>query len=128
MGPDELSAAWDGALDRQQDFDAPSAAEFNIALLKALRPRWGPVVRPDYFMFRLLFTRPGSTGYSFDERVEVEAELDGRISMSLVRCVPRRGESRPAGLVTVAGDYTRPENALPAIEALLLQLADPDAR
>ena len=78
-------------------------------------------------MFTLLFTRPGTTGYEADERVEVLLEDDDRVRMALVRHVPRRGQTRPAGHVTVAGDFTRPENALPAVEALLLQLADPDA-
>jgi len=36
------------------------------------------------------------------------------------RLVPRKGLARPSGGVT--GDFTLPENALPAVEALLYQL------
>jgi hypothetical protein len=122
----DLGAAWDAALARYRDAEAP-AASFNVALLKALRARWGLTLRPDTSMFSLLFTRPATTGYHADGRVEVLFEDDSRVRMALVRQVPRRGESRPAGRVTVTGDYTRPENALPAVEALLLQLTDPTA-
>jgi len=76
-------------------------------------------------MFMLLFTRPGETGYEFNERVEVLWEAEDRIRLALVRDVPRRGLERPGGRVTVAGDFTTPENVLPAVEALLLQLATP---
>ena len=126
MNSDQLVTAWDGAATRYRDVEGPAAA-FNVALLMALQPRWGSVLQPDTSMFRLLFTRPGTTYYDADERVEVLFETDNRVRMALTRRVPRRGESRPAGPVTVTGDYTRPENALPAVEALLLQLADPDA-
>lgn len=125
MGEDELREAWDAALDRYRELDN-WAAQLNVTLLEQLQGRWGHAVRPDTSMFRLLFTRPGSTGYHFDERVEVEPEPGGRVRMAFVRQVPRRGETTPVGPVTVTADYTRPENALPAVEALLLQLADPD--
>lgn len=125
VGDDRLREAWDAALDRYRELDN-WAAQFDVTLLEQLRGRWEHTVRPDTSMFRLLFTRPGSTGYHFDECVEVEPEASNRVRMALVRQVPRRGEKTPAGPVTVTADYTRPENALPAVEALLLQLADPD--
>jgi hypothetical protein len=120
----DLASAWDAAEARYSDMNAP-VARFNTALLQALRPGWGEAVRPDTSMFTLLFTRPGIAGYEADERVEVLVEAKDRVRMALVRQVPRRGESRPAGPVTVTGDYTDPENALPAVEALLFQLGDP---
>lgn len=76
-------------------------------------------------MLTLLFTRPDETGYRFTERVEVVMEEPDRIRMSLVREVPRRGLDQPGGRTTVAGDFTRPENVVSAVEALLHQLADP---
>jgi hypothetical protein len=123
---DQLGVAWDAAIDHYRDVNAP-VATFNIGLLEALRPRWASVVRPDTSMFTLLFTHPGTTGYKADERVEVLLEEEDRVRMALVRHVPRRGETRPAGPVTISGDFTRRDNALPAVEALLFQLADPDA-
>jgi hypothetical protein len=101
-----------------------STARFNVGLLNALRPRWVETVRPDTSMFTLQFTRPDTTGYRADERVDVLFETEGKVSMQLVRQVPRRGESRIAGPVTVTGDYTKPDNAISAVEALLHQLAD----
>ena len=74
-------------------------------------------------MFTLLFTRPEATGYEFDERVEVLMEHSDRVRVALVRMAPRRGESRPAGPVTATGDFVKPANAQPAVEALLHQLA-----
>ncbi len=102
--------AWDSAIDRYRDMPAP-AAQLNVELLEALRPRWEGRVRPDTSMFDLLFTRPGSTGYSYDERVEVTRESDDRVRVVLTRMVPRLGETRPAGPVVVTGDFARPENA-----------------
>lgn len=46
--------------------------------------------------------------------------------MALVRDVPRTSLAKPGGLVVVTGDFTRPENARPAVEALVYQLADPE--
>ena len=125
MEVDDLDVAWDRALEHYRDIDAP-AARFNVELLLALRPRWGGAVRPDTSMFDVLFTPPGTTGYNFDERVEVAMESADRVRLAFVRQVPRRGERNPAGPVTIAGDFVRPETAPTAVEALLLQLADPD--
>jgi len=125
VAADAVEDAWDVAIARSRTLDVP-AARLNLALLDALRPRWAGAVRPDTSMLTLLFTRPGETGYAFSERVEVQWETEGRVRLALVRDVPRRGLERPGGRVTVAGDFTRPENALPAVEALLLQLATPD--
>ncbi|MCC2315601.1 hypothetical protein [Cellulomonas xiejunii] len=124
MAADDVEDAWDVAAARFRALDVP-AAHLNLALLDALHPRWAGAVRPDTSMFTLLFTRPGETGYAFSERVEVRWEAEDRVRMALVRDVPRRGLERPGGRVVVAGDFTRPENALPALEALLLQLASP---
>jgi len=123
MQPFDLPSAWTAATQRYADTDNPTA-RFNVHLLEALRPRWEEAVRPDTSMFTLLFSRPNTTGYKADERVEVLLEAEGRVRMALVRQVPRRNESRPAGPVTVTGDYTEPQNALPAVEALLHQLSD----
>jgi hypothetical protein len=127
MDPHDLPGAWDAAMRRYADMDN-GTARFNVNLLDTLRSRWAQVVRPDTSMFTLQFTRPGTKGYDADERVEVLVEAADRVMMRLVRQVPRRGESRPVGPVTVTGDYTKPENALPAVEALLYQIADPDGR
>ena len=72
------------------------------------------------------FTIPGTTGHAALERVEVLMDGADRVRMSLVLQVPRHGETSAVGPRTVTGDFTRPENALPAVEALLLQIADPD--
>ncbi|WP_028047273.1 hypothetical protein [Cellulomonas sp. URHE0023] len=125
MPNEELRDAWDKALDRYADLDA-AAARFNVTLLEMLRPRWESSVRPDTSMFMLLFTRPEVTGYHFDERVEVIVEAADRVRLAFVRNAPRRGEVLPAGPVTVTGDYTRPANAMQAVEALLFQLASPE--
>jgi hypothetical protein len=122
--PSALGEAWDTAHQRYADIDADVAA-FNTALLAALRDRWGQSVRPDTSMFILLFTRPGETGFRFTERVEVEWQGQSRVRMVLVRDVPRISPAANGGQWTVTGDIARPENALPAVEALLLQLADP---
>jgi hypothetical protein len=122
--PSTLGEAWDHAHQRYADIDADVAA-FNTALLAALRDRWEQAVRPDTSMFTLLFTRPGETGDRFTERVEVEWQGPSRVAMVLVRDAPRISPAASGGPWTVTGDMTRPENALPAVEALLLQLADP---
>lgn len=77
-------------------------------------------------MIAVLFTRPGETGYRFTERVQVDYQAPDRVEMALVRDVPRTSLAKPGGLVVVTGDFTRPENARPAVEALLYQLADPE--
>lgn len=110
MDSHELDAAWDSALIRYRDIKG-SEASFNVALLERLRSRWGLVLRPDSSMITLLFTRPDTTRYEADERVEVLFEADNRVRMALVRHVPRRGEARPAAPVT--GDYTRPRTPCP---------------
>jgi hypothetical protein len=79
---DELDAAWDAALDRYRGIEG-DVSRFNVGLLQALRPRWGDAVRPDTSMFRILFTRPNTTGYEADERVEVEVEPGDRIPSPL---------------------------------------------
>ena len=99
--------------------------EFNVSLLRALQPRWSQVVRPDASMMTVLFTLPDETGYEFTERVQVRYRSADRVEMSLVRDVPRTSLAKPGGRAVVTGDFTRPENALPAVEALLYQLADP---
>ena len=98
-----------------------------MSLLEALRPQWEARVRPDTSMFTLLFTRPGSTGYSYDESVQVLVEAEERVAVTLVRMAPRRGEVRPSGPVVVTGDHARPENAQRVVEAFLMQLAGGDA-
>lgn len=125
MSPEVARDAWDVAIDRYRDLTSPPAA-FNVGLLDWLRPHWKARVRPSTSMFTLEFTRYGSTGYSYDERVDVLFEAADRVRVSLVRRVPRRGESRPAGPVVVTGDFVRPENAGPVVESFLLQLANLD--
>lgn len=113
---------WDAALDSFRGI-TNAAAQFNVELLEQLRPRWNVGVRPDTSMFRVLFTRYGATGHEFDERVEVLYETPDRVRVAFVRLVPRRGETRPAGRVVVAGDLVRPENAGPVVESFLMQLS-----
>lgn len=125
MDVDDLAAAWDVAEARYSEMDAP-VARFNVALLRELRPRWEAVVRPDTSMFTVLFTRPGILAYGADELVEVLVEAEDRVRMALIREVPRREESGPAGPMTVTGDFTKPENAVPAVEALLFQITRHD--
>jgi len=79
-------------------------------------------------MFQLLFTRPDETGNHFTERVQVTWKSEQVIEMALVRDVPRVGLDQAGGLVHVTADFTAPERALAAVEALLLQLAEPAAR
>ena len=123
---DDAREAWLSAIGRYREIPQP-VARFNVRLLESLRPQWEGRVRPDTSMFKLLFTRPGSSGYSYDERVEVLVEAEERVAVSLVRMVPRRGEVRASGPVVVTGDYARPENAHKVVAALLMQLAGEDA-
>jgi hypothetical protein len=123
---DDLRGAWDSAINRYREIPQP-VAQFNLSLLESLRPQWANQIRPDTSMFKLLFTRPGSTGYGYDERVEVLVEAEDRLAVSLVRMVPRRGKVRAAGPVVVTGDYARPENAYRVVAAFLMQLAGEDA-
>lgn len=102
------------------------AAALGASLLRQLRGRWESRLRVTTSHFDLVFTRPAEHPYPMaSEEVLVRLLLENRVEVSLRRSVPRRGETRPTGPVTVAGDFTRPSNALPAVEALLLQLADP---
>lgn len=122
-----LDAAWDAAEAQYQQIPG-ACARFNVELLRELRRRWSNAIRPDTSMLQLLFTRPDETGYHFTERVEVTMKSDEVIEMALVRDVPRGGLAQAGGVVVVTGDFTAPERALPAVEALLLQLAEPAAR
>ena len=119
----ELESAWDAAQQRYTRVDT-DLAHFNISLLSALRPSWGDVLRPVTSMFSLWLVRPKAT-YPYPEKVVVEYEGVERVQMSLFRELPRQSLERSGGAVTVAGDITRSANALPAVEALLLQLAAP---
>jgi hypothetical protein len=121
--PENLDVAWAQAMARYAGMDVP-AARFNIALLTELQDRWGRVLRPVTSMFDLWFVRPNDT-YPFAELVIVAYEGIERVRMTLRRDLPRRSLERSGGPVTVTGDFARPENALPVVEALLLQLADP---
>lgn len=123
----DLDAAWDAAEARYREIPA-APARFNAELLRQLRRCWSEAIRPDTSMFQLLFTRPDETGYHFTERVQVTWKSEQVIEMALVRDVPRVGLASAGGLVLVTGDFTAPERALPAVEALLLQLAEPPAQ
>ena len=123
-----LAEAWDAAVARYASMNpCHELSWFNVDLLVALRPRWGTQLRVDTGMFRLLFTRPHEHHYdeSTAESVQVEREDDDRVRMALIRRVPRRALDQPGGSLVVTGDFTRPENALPAVEALLSQIAEP---
>jgi len=122
MTHDDLVDQWQHALDRYSEIDTP-IAKFNVVLISALRPDWEHRVRIATSMFRLVFVSPGTTSWPFDEHVDVEYENDLRVSVSLVRVVPRRGDPRPVGPVVVAGDIVRPENAIPVVESFLVQIA-----
>lgn len=122
--PDALALAWDAALARNRE-TSHAQAIFNVDLLEQLRPRWEASVRPDTSMWTLLFTLPDETGYRFTNRIEVAWQAPDRVSMSLVTDRPRRSLTEPGGRAVVTGDFTRPENALPTVEALLWQLAEP---
>lgn len=105
-------------------------AAFSASLLRDLRERWESRVRVTTPHFDLLFThadhRPlaGQPG----EEVQVRLLTHDRVEMLLRRTVSRRGDSHPAGPVTVTGDFTKPDSALHAVEALLLQLTEADFR
>jgi len=120
-----MREAWARAEERYSHLTHLPVGLFNTTLLAALAPRWRTAVRPDTSMFTLVFTRSDETGYEFTERVEVQWESHERVRMALVRDAGRRSLAQPGGRATVAGDFTRPENALPAVEALLHQLAEP---
>jgi hypothetical protein len=121
-----LPQAWDDAQARYLDWDAP-AARFNHRLLTALRERWEDRIRPMTSMSTLRFTRPDESPYPYPaERVDVVMEGTDVVRMELLRMVPQRGQAQPAGPVTVTGDYTRADNAVPAVEALLMQLVGDD--
>jgi len=123
---DDLSDQWQQALGRYKEMDLP-IAKFNTALILALRPSWEHRVRIVTSMFRLLFVHPGSTKWPFNEQVVVEYEKSkDRVSVSLNRDAPRRGDPRPVGGVVVAGDFVRPENAIPVVESFLVQIASQD--
>jgi len=119
---DELHDQWQDALDRYDAIDAP-IAKFNAALIRELRPSYEHRVRVVTSMFRLWFMHPETTTWPFEELVQVDYETDDRVSISLRRNAPRRGDPRPVGPVVVAGDMARPENALPVVESFLMQIA-----
>ena len=122
-----LAQTWDDAVALYAAHaDTNVVAAFGGYLISGLRGRWDSQVRVTTSHWDLLFTRadehPLRGLQPVAEQVVVRMTTHDRVEMSLLRAVPRRGESRPAGHVTVAGDFTRPENALPAVEALLHQL------
>jgi len=115
-----LVDAWGKASRRDRDIDN-EAAQLNVTILERLRHQWQDHVRPDTSMFTLQFTRPDETGYEHTERVDVEWEAPGRVRLALVRVVPRRVRaSWPSG--RHRGLHQAP-NTLPALDALLVQLA-----
>jgi len=120
-GQADLGGAWDATTATFAD-DSYLAASFNAWLLRELRPRWGGRVRPASSHSRLLFMTPAARPYVWSEHVYVEWQSADRVEMALERLVPRMGLGTPGGGGVVTGDFTRPENALPAIEALLHQL------
>lgn len=85
-------------------------------------------MRVNTSMFRLMFTRPDEHHYDESTSEFVRAELvgEGKVELALVRRVPRRSLEQAGGEGVVTGDFTRPDNAVPALEALLLQLCPPD--
>lgn len=119
---------WDEALKRHASIEPQhDLAAFNVGLLQALRPRWGERLQVDTSMYRLLFTRPHERAYG-DEALDwvyVEWNQPARVEMALVRRVARRSLDQPGSEAVVTGDFTKPENVLPALEALLWQLAEP---
>lgn len=122
-----VEQTWQSALSLCEPYtETDPTAALSANLLRQLRGRWGSRLRVTTSHFDLCFTRPAEHPYPMaSEEVLVRLLKQDRVEVSLRRSVPRRGESRPAGPVTVAGDFTRPQNALPAVEALLLQLAEP---
>lgn len=120
----EALGQWSLILAHLQQFDRPDAA-FNASLLAALESRWSGAVRPSTSMFDLHFTLPGEASHRFTQRVHVRYVDSGKVEMGLMADVPRRSLQRPGGRRLVTADFTRPMNALPAVEALLCQLVDP---
>lgn len=121
-GQADLVSAWDATTATFAD-DTYFAAAFNAWLLCELRPRWGSTVRPASSHSRLLFMAPAARPYVWREHVYVEWQSADRVEMALERLVPRKGLAKPGGGGgVVTGDFTLPENALPAVEALLYQL------
>jgi hypothetical protein len=123
-----LTVVWDQTLERYASVEPQhDLAAFNVGVLQALRPRWGDRLRVDTFMYRLLFTRPHERVYEYDALDWVYAEWTqpARVEMALVRRVARRSLDQPGSEAVVTGDFTKPENVLPALEALLWQLAEP---
>ncbi len=123
-----LEQVWQRAVSSCEAYaDTNAGAAFSVNLLRQLRGQWESSVRVTTSHWDLIFTRPAEHPYPMaSEEVLVRLILDDRVEVSLRRSAPRRGETRPVGPVTVAGDFTRPQNALPAVEALLLQLAEPE--
>jgi hypothetical protein len=111
---------WDAAIARYQKVEAPITA-FNLELLDHLRPGWETRVQVVTSMFRLWFVRPGNA-WPFNERVSVEWESSRRVRAELIRDVPRQSLAESGGFTRVTGDFATPENALPVVEALLMQL------
>lgn len=126
-----LPQVWDAAVGCcEADADTDAVAAFGAGLLRQLRGKWESQVRVTTSHWDLIFTRPTEhpfrAGQPSGEQVVVRIVSAEQVEMSLSRAVPRRGESQAAGHVMVAGDFTRPGNALPAVEALLHQLAVAD--
>jgi hypothetical protein len=118
---ESVEAAWD----KTEAYFADGtlfAAEFNTWLLRELRPRWAEKVRLASSHSRLLFMAPAAQPYKWSEHVYVEYQGPDRVEMALERNVPRQTLSKPGGGGVVTGDFARPENAVPAVEALLFQL------
>ncbi len=122
-----LKQVWHDAISSCDAYARTHAgAAFSAELLQQLQGRWESRLRVTTSHWDLIFTRPAEHPHPMaSQEVLVRLLLDDRVEVSLRRSVPRRGEIRPAGPVAVAGDFTRPQNALPAVEAMLLQLAEP---
>lgn len=118
---ESVEAAWDKTAAYFAD-DTFFAAEFNKWLLSELRPRWAGKVRLASSHSRLLFMAPTAQPYKWSEHVYVEYQGPERVEMALERSVPRKSLTETGGGGVVTGDFTRPENAVPAVEALLYQL------
>jgi hypothetical protein len=77
---------------------------------------------------RLDLHPPCEHWYATDEVEWVRVRLvhQEQVELSFVRRQARRSLELPGREAVVAGDITRRENALPALEALLWQLAEPE--